>query len=65
MPDKSLRKPYVVDISVGTTIRDVLQSLNVPEDDVKLIFLNGRHAAIDQVLKDNDQLGVFPPLGGG
>jgi len=65
MPDKSIKKPYILDIPEGTTIGDVFKSINIPEDQVKLIFLNGLHATIDHILKDGDQLGVFPPLGGG
>lgn len=65
MPDKSIKKPYTMDIQEGATIGDVFKSLNVPEESVKLIFLNGIHATADRVLKDGDTLGVFPPLGGG
>jgi len=65
MPDKSIKKPYTMEIQEGTTISDVFKSMGVPEDAVKLIFLNGIHATGNRVLKDGDQLGVFPPLGGG
>ncbi len=65
MPDKSIKKPHIMEIQEGTTIGDVFKSMEVPEADVKLIFLNGLHATGDQVLKDGDKLGVFPPLGGG
>lgn len=65
MPDKNIKKPCAIEIMEGTTIMDVLKSMEVPEDDVKLIFLNGIHATGDRVLKDGDTLGVFPPLGGG
>ena len=65
MPDKSIKKPYTMEIQEGTTIRDVFKSIGVPEDAVKLIFLNGLHATGDRVLKDGDKVGVFPPLGGG
>ncbi len=49
----------------GTTILDFLHQLNVPEEKVKLIFLNGKHAKRQSVLHDGDRLGVFPPVGGG
>lgn len=65
MPDKSIKKPYAMEIQEGTTIGDVFKSLHVPEESVKLIFLNGIHATTDQALKDGDTLGVFPALGGG
>jgi len=65
MPDKSIKKPYAMDVQEGATIRDIFKSLNVPEKSVKLIFLNGIHATSNHVLKDGDTLGVFPALGGG
>ena len=49
----------------GQTVTSLLQQLNVPLKEVKLIFLNGIHAKEYAVLKDGDRLGVFPPVGGG
>ena len=31
----------------------------------KLVFINGRRATLNTILKDGDRLGVFPPIGGG
>lgn len=47
------------------TIRDAIQRLGVPEQEVKLVFLNGVGASLDASLKDKDRVGVFPPIGGG
>ena len=47
------------------TIRDALLRLGVPEQDIKLVFLNGVGASLDASLKDNDRVGIFPPIGGG
>ncbi len=49
----------------GTTARDVLKTLDIPEDRVTLIFINGRHAEPDQELKEGDTIAFFPPVGGG
>jgi molybdopterin converting factor small subunit len=65
MPDKNIKKPYAMDVQNGATIADIFNLLNVPEDSVKLIFLNGIRATSDQALKEGDRLGVFPALGGG
>jgi molybdopterin converting factor small subunit len=37
----------------------------MPFEVAKIIFLNGLHAQGDEVLKEGDHLGIFPPLGGG
>jgi molybdopterin converting factor small subunit len=39
--------------------------LNIPSDQIKLVFLNGEHVDPDAVLKEGSRLGVFPPVGGG
>lgn len=55
----------IVDIGQGTRIRELLTQLKVPADSVKIIFLNGVHAKGDEILKEGDRIGVFPPVAGG
>jgi hypothetical protein len=42
-----------------------LEQLKIPPDSIKLVFLNGVHANGDEILKDGDRIGAFPPIGGG
>jgi molybdopterin converting factor small subunit len=48
----------------GSTIRNLLSKEAIPEKDVKLIFVNGKQAALDTVLHDGDQVGLAPAVGG-
>jgi len=64
-PDGASGKPFFLEPPEGTTVRDLLIRLGVPENSVKIIFLNGVHASLDRILSDGDQLGVFPPVAGG
>ena len=52
-------------IAPPATVAQVVARLGIPEDMVKLIFVNSRRVALDTVLKDGDQVGIFPPVGGG
>jgi molybdopterin converting factor small subunit len=54
-----------MDISEGTTVKSLMNTLKLPEELPKIIFLNGIHAAETAVLKEGDRLGIFPPLAGG
>jgi molybdopterin synthase sulfur carrier subunit len=54
-----------MELDEGTTVAEFLHALHVPADTVKLIFLNGIRAEADQILKEGDRLGVFPPVAGG
>ena len=66
MPDqKGGSASSVIDVGEGTTISELLEALRVPANAVKLIFLNGVHAKRDQVLKEGDRVGIFPPVAGG
>jgi sulfur carrier protein ThiS len=55
----------MLDVSTGLTVSELLKQLGIPEDQVKLIFLNGTHANGDTVLEEGCRVGVFPPVGGG
>lgn len=49
----------------GKGVVEVIRALNIPEQEVALIFVNGRHADPEDRLKDGDTLALFPPVGGG
>jgi molybdopterin converting factor small subunit len=49
----------------GTTIDDVIQTLHVPGTIRILRIVNGEHRPADHILKDGDELALFPPIAGG
>ena len=57
--------PESYPVEPGTTVTDLINDLNVPHDDVKLVFVNGRKEGLDYLVKDGDRVGLFPPVGGG
>jgi len=65
MPYKGNGSCCTVEISEGTKVRRLLEQLQIPAHAVKLVFLNGVHARGDEILKDGDRVGVFPPVAGG
>ena len=65
LPHKGKGNPCTLELVDGTTIDEVLTLLKIPSNVVKLLFLNGVHAAGDEILKEGDRVGVFPPIGGG
>ena len=56
---------FNVSCNKGTTIYELLEMYKVPKKEVKMIFINGRHAKFDSILEDGDRVGIFPPVGGG
>jgi molybdopterin converting factor small subunit len=49
----------------GTSVAGVIRIEGLPEKDVTLMLVNGRHVEFDHILADGDTLSLFPPLGGG
>ncbi len=64
-PENTGRHSWIETCPEGTLVIDFLHQLNVPEEEVKLIFVNGKHAKGDNVLSEGDRVGIFPPVGGG
>jgi molybdopterin converting factor small subunit len=58
-------KKVYLDIDDNTTIRDVLNMLNIEDKDASLILVNGFNADFDYCFKEGDYLSLFPPVGGG
>ena len=52
-------------VQEGTTVEMLIRELTIPEETVKLIFVNGRKQDTAYVLQSGDRLGLFPPVGGG
>ena len=52
MPDQSAgNPPGIMEIHEGTTVGDIIERLGIPNDVVKIIFLNGIHAGSGDRLK--------------
>lgn len=54
-----------IELPEGARIRDVIVALALPSDQVKVSFVNGRARGDDWRLEPGDELGIFPPIGGG
>ena len=48
-----------------TTIAGLLSKLNIPEEETKLIFVNGKKQPMAYEVQHRDRVGIFPPVGGG
>ncbi len=64
-PENTGREAWAMDCSEGTTVGELLGLLKVPSAKARILFVNNVHANEKTVLKDGDQVGIFPPVGGG
>ncbi len=57
--------PFPAELPAGATVADLASHLNLPAAEVKIVFVNGRARPPDWVLNPDDEVGIFPPVGGG
>ena len=65
LPNPSKQRSVTLHFKEGARVCDVLSALQIPEESVKLIFINGVHGHPQDGLKEGDRLGLFPAIGGG
>lgn len=69
LPDNAHKNEADMVVEDGTTIRDVLKTLKVPEEECHLVLVNGVFVAPsarpDHQLVEGDALAVWPPVAGG
>jgi molybdopterin synthase sulfur carrier subunit len=63
--DVPLGTPLEVDLPEGATLADLYQTLQLPADEIKLAYVNGRVQPNNWQLQPDDEIGIFPPVGGG
>ncbi|MCL4394473.1 MAG: MoaD/ThiS family protein [Chloroflexi bacterium] len=54
-----------LDLPAGATLQDVVSRLRLPSEQVRVTFVNGRARPEDWRLEPDDEIGIFPPIGGG
>jgi sulfur-carrier protein len=65
-PDAPIGQAAVCELADGTTVRKLLEeTLGVPPDRVKTVFVNAISRRFDYILADGDRVGIFPPVAGG
>ncbi len=52
-------------IPCGITVSRLLEKIQVPLQDIKLIFVNGVRVEPHHPLNGGERVGLFPPIGGG
>ena len=54
-----------VELTDGSKARDLVRRLGIRLEEVGVLSINDRQAALDQQLKDGDVISIIPPIGGG
>ena len=64
-PHLGIGEPMPLEVPEQTTVGQLLDHLHLPADEVKIVFVNNTVRETGHVLHDGDEMGIFPPVGGG
>jgi molybdopterin converting factor small subunit len=56
---------FEAEVPDGTTVEDLVERLSLPREEVKVVYVNGRARPSSYALNPGDDVGIFPPIGGG
>jgi sulfur-carrier protein len=65
VPGVRAGEPFGQALAEGGTVADLARSLGLPTGEIRLVFVNGLAKDLDQQLNEGDEVGIFPPIGGG
>jgi molybdopterin converting factor small subunit len=57
--------PLELQLPDGSTLSDLVARLALPKEKVRVAFVNGKVQRLDFRLSPGDEVGLFPPVGGG
>ena len=60
-----IAEPIIMDVKSGSTILDIMTSLNLTTEDVAIIFIGGIHHKPDHIITEPTSMSLFSPSGGG
>jgi len=64
-PDLKIGEVMPVELPEGATVGQMLEQLGLPTNEVKMVFVNNIGRGDDSPLAAGDEVGIFPPIGGG
>jgi len=64
-PEVKIGESILVELPEGATVADLIRQMDLPAEEVKIIFVNSLFRDGEHPLADGDDLGIFPAVGGG
>jgi molybdopterin synthase sulfur carrier subunit len=64
-PQLGIGEAMPVELPEAATVGQLVEQLRLPAEHVKVIFVNRVVRGEDHPLQDGDEVGIFPPVGGG
>lgn len=65
VPQAKLGATLEIELNDGHRVSDLVDHFRLPQEEVKLVYVNGIYQEMDYLLREGDEIGIFPPIGGG
>ena len=53
-----------MDMTEGSTVEKLMNASGIPQEDVKIVFVNGKISGVGHPLNDGDRITLVPATGG-
>lgn len=64
-PDVGIGESFVITLGNKANLGNLFNELKIPNEEVKVVFVNDKWEAESYLLQEGDRVGIFPPVGGG
>jgi len=64
-PGLGIGESLVITLDNKAKLGNLFDELKVPNEEIKVAFVNGKWETESYLLQDGDRIGIFPPIGGG
>jgi molybdopterin converting factor small subunit len=61
----TMHEPMEIEVPEATTLSKLYDRLGIPHEEVKTAFVNSVMQSPDYTIREGDEIGIFPPVGGG
>ena len=65
VPEYDPIKGMTLSVDREMTVAELCEHMTIPPDRIKLVMVNGKNESLDYLLKGDERVGLFPPVGGG
>ena len=60
LPSEKRKVQFIHTIPVQTSVKDLIESFNIPHTQVQMILVNGEQEDFSYIVQENDRIGVYP-----
>lgn len=60
LPDRFKKKEFELDVPSHASVKDILDTFNIPHKEVHLVLVNGNNSLLETKLNSGDRVSLYP-----